>query len=396
MYVRCVEHTAAVFLLKDRVFELGENGASKAAKTINTKRAGEAILDSGSLNGLKELASLLPEDSKAFELAQRVDEASGAYRIGELYAAVCEELGVKKAAQTLPVETTVDPDIEREQMLDEMTREVIRDLETRRSIEKAPPHQRKVLENIIAELDKLRPKYQHVSPFLDTTAPDARSQPATVRAPVVSAPSSVSAKAAGVDGVSATTPSAAKTETAADDSGGIRPTDADSLPSSSPSRNVDKAVLPQYNEVDTAVAGKIDALDNVAIDNATQNYIQKAVREKRIAQLRRNSVQGRAFEIKKFMELCSIADECVEQITILTARGTRIRVDAMAIDRQTDQIIIQEYKSSKTAPLTKNQEKGFAELYEYGGVIVGKGKPDFFKGGRIIPAKTKVDIIRPE
>lgn len=203
MYVRCVEHTAAVFLLKDRVFELGENGASKAAKTINTKRAGEAILDSGSLNGLKELASLLPEDSKAFELAQRVDEASGAYRIGELYAAVCEELGVKKAAQTLPVETTVDPDIEREQMLDEMTREVIRDLETRRSIEKAPPHQRKVLENIIAELDKLRPKYQHVSPFLDTTAPDARSQPATVRAPVVSAPSSVSAKAAGVDGVSA-------------------------------------------------------------------------------------------------------------------------------------------------------------------------------------------------
>ena len=33
------------------------------------------------------------------------------------------------------------------------------------------------------------------------------------------------------------------------------------MPSSSPSRNVDKAVLPQYNEVDTAVAGKIDALE---------------------------------------------------------------------------------------------------------------------------------------
>ncbi|MEK4715664.1 hypothetical protein ABIC55_001405 [Sporosarcina psychrophila] len=54
--------------------------------------------------------------------------------------------------------------------------------------------------------------------------------------------------------------------------------------------------------------------------------------------------------------------------------------------------MIQEYKSSVTAPLTKNQTKGFPELQSGGGSVVGKG---IFKGGTPMPP-TKVEIIRPD
>ena len=36
--------------------------------------------------------------------------------------------------------------------------------------------------------------------------------------------------------------------------------------------------------------------------------------------------------------------------------------------------VIQEYKSSLTAPLTNNQARAFPEIFENGGVVVGKGK----------------------
>ncbi|ACK63069.1 hypothetical protein BCJMU51_3195 [Bacillus cereus] len=36
-------------------------------------------------------------------------------------------------------------------------------------------------------------------------------------------------------------------------------------------------------------------------------------------------------------------------------------------------MLIEEYKSSATAPLTSNKRDGFVELLESGGVIVGEG-----------------------
>jgi len=57
--------------------------------------------------------------------------------------------------------------------------------------------------------------------------------------------------------------------------------------------------------------------------------------------------------------------------------------------------VIQEYKSSVTAPLTKNQTKGFPELQSGGGTVIGKGKGIFIGGTPPIPP-TKVEIIRPD
>ncbi|MBF0819878.1 pyocin, partial [Streptococcus acidominimus] len=48
-----------------------------------------------------------------------------------------------------------------------------------------------------------------------------------------------------------------------------------------------------------------------------------------------------------------------------------------------DSIKIVDYKSSPTAPLTKNQKKGFPELQDYGGTVVGSGKEPFV-GGTVI------------
>ena len=59
-------------------------------------------------------------------------------------------------------------------------------------------------------------------------------------------------------------------------------------------------------------------------------------------------------------------------------------------------MLIQEYKSSATAPLTENQLEAF-ELISKGsnGTVVGKGK-GIFKGGFEIPPGTNIEVIRPK
>jgi len=49
----------------------------------------------------------------------------------------------------------------------------------------------------------------------------------------------------------------------------------------------------------------------------------------------------------------------------------------MAKNEETGDFIFEEYKSSLSAPLTKNQKVGFPELNKYGGKIVGKGKEQY-------------------
>ncbi|WP_339213314.1 toxin [Solibacillus sp. FSL W8-0372] len=101
-------------------------------------------------------------------------------------------------------------------------------------------------------------------------------------------------------------------------------------------------------------------------------------RRKKADILAQNRAKGRAFEEAQLLEFEKTADYIVEQVTIKTNQGTKIRVDAIGTDKSTGNIVIQEYKSSTTAPLTKNQVKGFPELQSGGGNVVGKGN---FKGG---------------
>jgi len=66
----------------------------------------------------------------------------------------------------------------------------------------------------------------------------------------------------------------------------------------------------------------------------------------------------------------------------------------MAKNEETGDFIFEEYKSSLSAPLTKNQKVGFPELNKYGGKIVGKGKEEFI-GGTKISSDIEIQIIRP-
>jgi RecB family exonuclease len=105
--------------------------------------------------------------------------------------------------------------------------------------------------------------------------------------------------------------------------------------------------------------------------------------------------QGKVFADKKFNEFAQKYENAQPEITIVTneGEGTKIRVDGIATDEDGN-IIIQEYKSSETAPYTKNQEKGFPELYRSGGKVVGEGKKEFSEGYEI-PAGTRVQVVRP-
>lgn len=149
------------------------------------------------------------------------------------------------------------------------------------------------------------------------------------------------------------------------------------------------------------VANKADDVADVADDldasKAVGNVNQSSKQKSKKDILAENRKKGREYEIEKFNEFKNQVDDAQEQITIVTNEGTKIRVDAIGYDKKTGEIVIQEYKLSKTAPLTKNQEKGFEELKRSGGKVVGKGKGErAFKGGKEIKAGTEVTVIRPE
>ncbi|APM40388.1 hypothetical protein [Clostridium kluyveri] len=108
--------------------------------------------------------------------------------------------------------------------------------------------------------------------------------------------------------------------------------------------------------------------------------------------LQQNRVNGRKFETEALEKMQESADDVVEQITIKSKSGTRTRLDAIGIDKDTGEILIEEYKASSTAPLTKNQKIAHPEIETDGGVVVGKGKPPFIGGTEIPP--TKIKIIR--
>ncbi len=104
--------------------------------------------------------------------------------------------------------------------------------------------------------------------------------------------------------------------------------------------------------------------------------------------------QGQEFSDERFNLFSQQYENAQREITIVTHEGTKVRVDAIASDEYGN-VIIQEYKSSATAPYTTNQGKGFPELKNSGGAVVGEGKGDF-SGGYEVPSGTRPQIVRPE
>ena len=119
--------------------------------------------------------------------------------------------------------------------------------------------------------------------------------------------------------------------------------------------------------------------------------------EERRIQLEKNKMQGEKFEKEQFQIFCKNYGNAETQVTIKTTSGTRTRVDAIGLDSDGN-VVIAEFKSSKNAPFTKNQNKALVdggELSRFGGVVVGKGK-EIFAGGYIIPPGTTILVIRKE
>lgn len=119
--------------------------------------------------------------------------------------------------------------------------------------------------------------------------------------------------------------------------------------------------------------------------------------EERRIQLEKNKMQGEKFEKEQFQIFCKNYGNAETQVTIKTTSGTRTRVDAIGLDSDGN-VVIAEFKSSKNAPFTKNQNKALVdggELSRFGGVVVGKGK-GIFAGGYIIPPGTTILVIRKE
>ena len=141
-----------------------------------------------------------------------------------------------------------------------------------------------------------------------------------------------------------------------------------------------------------AVAGAVAGLAVPGPTGKLATTAGKALRAQRAAQLETNRRVGRAFEKTVTATLKGKQSDVVEQLTIRTESGRRIRVDNAG--RVGDKTKITEAKSSPTAKPSTNQVGGFRELEEGGGVVVGKGKPGFPKGTVIEP--TKVKIVRPK
>lgn len=113
----------------------------------------------------------------------------------------------------------------------------------------------------------------------------------------------------------------------------------------------------------------------------------------RAAQLARNRAVGSAFEEDQKACILASGKKVAPQITLKTDSGVKVRGDFLTLEPKTGEIGGVEAKGSATARLTPNQRRGFPEIAETGGTIVGAGKPDFPGGTRIPPTRFK--IVRP-
>ena len=160
--------------------------------------------------------------------------------------------------------------------------------------------------------------------------------------------------------------------------------------------DITEVVTDGYNPIrDTVFDGNQEAYDTaklglnlvsygIAEFGAQQKAYQESVEPKSESKtkseiLRENKENGDAFEKEHFNELKSKYDNAETQITV-DADGTKTRFDGIAYDEQNNTYVIEEYKSSPTAPLTPNQKIAFDNLEQYGGIVVGNGK-GIFKGG---------------
>jgi hypothetical protein len=121
----------------------------------------------------------------------------------------------------------------------------------------------------------------------------------------------------------------------------------------------------------------------------TQSNVQYDVKAER---LKANKAAGDAWEHEATAKLSETQTNIRTQITIKSKGPSGLRTRMDAVGQEESKIKLSEFKASEKAPLTDNQEAVHPELEEYGGTVVGKGKPPYVGGTQIPP--THVDVIR--
>ncbi|MFA0813342.1 RHS repeat domain-containing protein, partial [Microbulbifer epialgicus] len=132
------------------------------------------------------------------------------------------------------------------------------------------------------------------------------------------------------------------------------------------------------------------SVESKSSGQATTDIGSQAQRSKQEV-LRENASKGADYERKAFAEDKQNMPNAEQQITVKTnGEGVRLRLDCVGNCAKTGETKVKEYKSSETAPLTKNQKSGFPDMQKNGATVVGKGKGDFKGGTKIPPTKAEV------
>ncbi|HEU4495725.1 MAG TPA: hypothetical protein VFR70_01615, partial [Flavobacterium sp.] len=114
---------------------------------------------------------------------------------------------------------------------------------------------------------------------------------------------------------------------------------------------------------------------------------------KKAETLAKNQEKGKKFEDKVGKDLEKAGNKNIQGQVTIKPNGGKGNVKMDKVSTKDGKIVLTEAKSSKTAPLTKNQKEGFPLIERNGGTVRGKGKPGYPGGTKIPP--TKVNIVRP-
>ena len=106
----------------------------------------------------------------------------------------------------------------------------------------------------------------------------------------------------------------------------------------------------------------------------------------------RNAAQGAAFQNQVAADTALTDSNVVQNVMVRTQSGVRTQIDVVSTS-PSGSVVLQEAKSSATAPLTPNQAAAHPEIANTGATVVGQGKPPYVGGTQIPP--TPVKVVRP-
>jgi RHS repeat-associated protein len=129
-----------------------------------------------------------------------------------------------------------------------------------------------------------------------------------------------------------------------------------------------------------------------SVSSTIRFSIVGADEEAAVPLITQNAAKGKAFQNALAADTALTDTNVVQNITVKTQSGVPTQIDVVSTN-PTGNVVLQEAKSSATAPLTRNQAAAHPEIAKTGATVVGKGKPPYVGGTKIPP--TQVQVVRP-